>query len=208
MKKLDKETWFKDKIVKSKLEQVWNEEGDYYQACFNEVIMVLKEHKKYYGQNIFEDSRFIGRRYKDMIGAHGIGKTAINIGLITEKAHHYKKKKKNEKITKDHLFGYITIAKTIINAFQKGKIENDENWLKKYFHLWLVIYVTDEEHHKDSIGRSNQKSNVNLNYHEKKRMKHYKNVSSLMIDENFKFRKVNEKYKKTVVQRNNRIDYG
>ena len=38
-------------------------------------------------------------------------------------------------------------------------------------------------------------------------MKHYKNVSTLMIDENFKFRKVNEKYKKTVVQRNNGIDY-
>ncbi len=205
MKKLDKETWFKNEIVKSKLEEVWNEEGDYYQACFNEVIMVLKEHKKYYGQNIFEDSKFIGRRYKDMIGAHGIGKTAINIGLITEEAYYYKKNKK--KITKDHLFGYITIAKTVINAFLQGKIEDDENWLKKYFHLWLVIYVTDEEHHKDSIGRSNQKSNANLNYDYKKQMKHYNKVSRLLIDTNFKFRKINKKYKEAVVQRNNGIDY-
>jgi len=205
VKKLDKETWFKNEIAKSKLEEVWNEEGDYYQACFNEVIMVLKEHKKYYGQNIFEDSKFIGRRYKDMIGAHGIGKTAINIGLITEEAHYYKKNKK--KITKDHLFGYITIAKTVINAFLQGKIEDDENWLKKYFHLWLVIYVTDEEHHKDSIGRSNQKSNANLNYDYKKQMKHYNKVSRLLIDTNFKFRKINKKYKEAVVQRNNGIDY-
>ena len=60
---------------------------------------------------------------------------------------------------------------------------------------------------KDSIGRSNQKSNANLNYDYKKQMKHYNKVSRLLIDTNFKFRKINKKYKEAVVQRNNGIDY-
>ena len=195
----NREKWLENKIVKERLKEVWMNEGEYFQACFDEIIIVLQQHKKKYGLEIFEDSRFITRRYKDMIGAHGIGKTAINIGMISEKALVNKSKKIRP--VKDHVFGYITIARTIINAFLKSDLFNDKNWLEKYLHLWVIIHVTKEEHHRENIKRSNQLSNANLDYKTKKKMNHYTKVSRLLLDKNYKYRQTNMEYKKKVIAR-------
>jgi len=174
--KLNKSDCITGPLVERGLGKIWKEEGDYFKVCFEEVITVLEAHYKKYGDQI-ENRQFITRRYKDMIGAHGIGKTFINIGLYTEDA--LNEKNKGEEIVKDHVFGYITIAKKVVRDFIDKKICKDENWLRKHFHLWLVINVSKEEHKKENILRSNQKNGKNINYDKKKKLEHYKNVSQL-----------------------------
>ena len=79
---LNKSDWIHNDKVKERLDEVWEVEGEYFQVCFEEVIDVLKAHHKKYNDQI-QNRQFITRRYQSMIGAHGIGKTAINIGLCT-----------------------------------------------------------------------------------------------------------------------------
>tara|TARA_Y100000590_G_scaffold219341_1_gene248436 strand:- start:36 stop:644 length:609 start_codon:yes stop_codon:yes gene_type:complete len=198
MKPLNKSDWITDPLVKRRLDEVWEVEGDYFKACFEEVIVVLKAHYKEY-KNEIRNRRFITRRYKDMIGAHGIGKTFINIGLYTEDA--LNEKNKGEEIVKDHVFGYITIAKKVVRDFIDKKICKDENWLRKHFHLWLVINVSKEEHKKENILRSNQKNGDSIDYNDKLKLKHYMDVSNLHIRKDFEPKFANLDYKNELAER-------
>ncbi len=193
--KLNKSGWINNDLVRKRLDEVWKVEGDYFKVCFEEVVTVLEAHHMKYGDQI-ENRQFITRRYKDMIGAHGIGKTAINIGLCTLDA---KKEKDKHKKTKDHMFGYITIANKVVHDFIDNKI--DKNWLRKHCHLWLVIEVTKKEHDRKNILRSDQKSGVNVDYNSKLKLKHYKDVSDLHIKKDFKIRFKNLDYKKDLEER-------
>lgn len=194
MKPLNKSDWINDPLVKKRLGKIWEVEGDYFKACFEEVIVVLKAHYKEY-KNEIRNRRFITRRYKDMIGAHGIGKTAINIGLCTLNANEEKDKHKK---TKDHIFGYITIANKVVHDFIDNKI--DENWLRNHCHLWLVIEVTKKEHGGKNILRSDQKSGVNVDYNSKLKLKHYMDVSNLHIRKDFETKFANLDYKNKLVE--------
>ena len=196
MKPLNKSDWINNPLVKRRLDEVWEVEGDYFKVCFEEVVTVLEAHHKKYGDQI-ENRQFITRRYKDMIGAHGIGKTFINIGLYTEDA--LNEENKGEEIVKDHVFGYITIANKVVADFLAGKINN--KWLKDNFHLWLVINVSKEEHKKENILRSNQKNGKNIDYDKKKKLEHYKNVSQLFyLEKDYKVYNKNKVYKDKLVK--------
>ena len=41
----NREKWLENKIVKERLKK-WMNEGEYFQACFDEIIIVLQQHKK------------------------------------------------------------------------------------------------------------------------------------------------------------------
>ena len=194
-----KSDWFNNQKVQERLKEAWKEEGEYFQVCFEEVIDVLKAHHKKYNDQI-QNRQFITRRYQSMIGAHGIGKTAINIGLCTLAAK--KDREQGEKTVKDHVFGYTTTAKKVVNDFVilKGKIDDGE-WLRNYFHLWLVIEVSKREHRRENILRSDQESGDNIEYDHKLKLKHYKNVSELYIRNDFKIISFNSKFKKELVNR-------
>ena len=203
MKPINKSDWINDPLVKKSLGKIWKVEGDYFKACFEEVIVVLKAHHKKY-RNQIKDRQFITRRYKDMIGAHGIGKTFINIGLCTEDA--LNERKKGNIAKKDHVFGYITIATKVVDEFLKN-INNKneewyEEWLKEYFHLWLVIEVSKEEHKRENINRSNQQSGESIDYDFKLKLNHYKEVSDLYLRDDFKINFKNLDYKNKLVEGN------
>ena len=199
MKPLNKSDWITDPLVKRRLDEVWEVEGDYFKACFEEVIVVLKAHYKEY-KNEIRNRQFITRRYKDMIGAHGIGKTAINIGLCTLNANEEKDKRKK---TKDHIFGYITIANKVVHDFIDKKIDdkNWQNWLRNHYHLWLVIEVTKKEHDGKNILRSDQKSGDSIHYNDKLKLKHYMDVSNLHIRKDFEPKFANLDYKNELAER-------
>lgn len=194
----EKNNWLNNPEVCQRLDEIWKTEGNYFQTCFEEVIVVLEAHHKKYKNQITE-RQFITRRYKDMIGAHGIGKTFINIGLCSEES--ILEKNQGKKTVKDHVFGYVTIAKKVVCDFIDEKI--DENWLEKNFHLWVTIEVSKKEHRKENIQRSDQNSGLNIDYEHKLKLKHYKVVSDLYIKEKFKPRFSNLNYKNELVERRN-----
>jgi len=200
-KPLNKSDWINDDLVKKRLDKVWEVEGDYFKACFEEVIVVLKAHHKKY-KNQIKNRQFITRRYQSMIGAHGIGKTAINIGLCSDAAL---KDRKNGKATvKDHVFGYVSTSRIIVDAFLKNtNNENEqwyEEWLKDNFHLWLVIEVSKKEHKSDNINRANQQSEESIDYDFKLKLNHYKEVSDLYLRDDFKINFKNLDYKNKLVE--------
>lgn len=186
--KIDFNTYFtENKLIKNRLEKEWEINKIYFQACFEEVLIAVEAHYKKYGNIIFE-SKFIGRRYKDMIGAHGIGKTKINIGLISENAVN------SNNITLDHVIGYKTCSKKVINDFKKYNFDIDymkDEWLKNHLHLWLVVKVTKDEHKTENIIRGDEIGDYEKNflndYKMKLKLNHYKNVSQLYLNCNFKF---------------------
>ena len=115
-------------------------------------------------------------------------------------------KKKGNKAKKDHVFGYITIATKVVDEFLKN-INNKneewyEEWLKEYFHLWLVIEVSEEEHKRENINRSNQKSGESIDYDFKLKLNHYKKVSDLYLRDDFKINFKNLDYKNKLVEGN------
>ena len=186
--KIDFNTYFtENKLIKDRLEKEWEINKKYFKECFEEVLVAVETHYKKYDKKIFK-SKFIGRRYKDMIGAHGIGKTKINIGLISEDTI------RNKNITLDHVIGYKTCSKKVINDFKKYNFDISymkDDWLKNHLHLWLVIKVTKEEHKTENIIRGDEISDYEQNflkdYQMKLKLNHYKNVSQLYLNCNFKF---------------------
>ena len=170
-------------LINNRLKVEWDRNCDYFKNCFEEVLYAIDIHYKKYKNRIF-DSKFIVRRYSSMIGAHAIGKTKINIGLISQNAM------SSTNTTMDHVIGYKTVSKKVVYDFKKNNFNINymkEKWLKDHLHLWLVIKVTKEEHKLDNIIRGDDDDDDFLDdYKIKLGLNHYKKVSDIYLKKTFK----------------------
>jgi hypothetical protein len=113
--------------------------------------------------------------YRNCLGYLGIGRQS---GLISG-IRTIESKKKNVKQLNDHVFGVVEIGKRIHKAFEEANFDIDymvNEWLYENLYLWMTIKVAKMEHKRE---------NINQNVHtieEKRQLKHYINVSDLIVE--------------------------
>ena len=115
---------------------------------------------------------------KNTVGYNGIGKTGgINSGLQSTAAIGLK----SEKYTMDHLIGVVKVGTTFEELLKEGNSPDwiVENCLYDNLYMWGTIKVSKEEHKQDNIKR-----NIHL-LEDKMNFKHYKNVSKIVVNEDF-----------------------
>ena len=181
--------------VKRRLNRIWEDEGGEFIERFKEVLVAVKAHYKVYNSDIFSDG-FTSRRYQSMIGAHGIGRTKLDIGLISQNALKIKCNNKNNEnktpLVFDHLIGYKSISKKVVRDFVDDyKLDIDKmanNWVQKYICLWLVVKVTKDEHKSENIQRGDKAGAGITDVKSKLMFKHYREDISILLDKNFKSR--------------------
>tara|TARA_B100000427_G_C15238837_1_gene476813 strand:+ start:74 stop:679 length:606 start_codon:yes stop_codon:yes gene_type:complete len=178
--------------VKRRLKRIWDDEGEKFVKIFKEVLVAVKAHYEVYNLDILSDG-FVSRRYQSMIGAHGIGKTRLDIGLISQNAWKikYSDNKNNTPLVFDHLIGYKSISKEVVQNIIHFKF-NDEylcnNWLENHICLWMGVKVTKEEHKADNIKRGDKAGEGITDVKSKLMFKHYRDDISILLDKNFKSR--------------------
>ena len=114
---------------------------------------------------------------KNTMGYRGIGSSGINSGLCSKNALELKYKfGKDYKydVSDDHVLGATLIGETVEKAIEMSnwnpKLLIKEGWLHDNLHLWGMVRVTKEEHHKDNIVRNKHNLNEKLNF------EHYKSI--------------------------------
>tara|TARA_B110000914_G_C15247786_1_gene347170 strand:- start:43 stop:573 length:531 start_codon:yes stop_codon:yes gene_type:complete len=115
---------------------------------------------------------------KNTVGYNGIGKTGgINSGLQSTAAINLK----SGKYTMDHLVGVVKVGTTFEELLNEGNSPDwiVENCLYDCLYMWGTIKVSKEEHKQDNINR-----NIHL-LEDKMNFKHYKNVSEIVVNEDF-----------------------
>ena len=115
---------------------------------------------------------------KNQVGYNGIGKTGgINSGLQSTAAINLKSKK----YTMDHLVGVVKVGTTFEELLKEGNSPDwiVENCLYDNLYMWGTIKVSSKEHKRENINR-----NVH-NLEDKMNFKHYKNVSEIVVNEDF-----------------------
>jgi len=178
--------------VKRRLKRIWDDEGEKFVKIFKEVLVAVKAHYEVYNLDILSDG-FMSRRYQSMIGAHGIGKTRLDIGLISQNAWKikYSDNKNNTPLVFDHLIGYKSISKEVVQNIIHFKF-NDEylcnNWLENHICLWMGVKVTKEEHKAENIQRGDKAGEGITDVKSKLMFKHYREDISILLDKNFKSR--------------------
>jgi len=184
----------KNPEVKRRLKRIWEDEGDEFIDRFKEVLIAVKAHHKVYKDKILEDG-FVSRRYQSMIGAHGIGRTKLDIGLISQNAWKikYSKKENGNKtpLVFDHLIGYKSISKKVVQDFIDLKLDKEsmcDKWLENHICLWMGVKVTKEEHKAENIQRGDKAGEGITDVKSKLMFKHYREDISILLDKNFKSR--------------------
>jgi len=178
--------------VKRRLKRIWDDEGEKFVKIFKEVLVAVKAHYEVYNLDILSDG-FMSRRYQSMIGAHGIGKTRLDIGLISQNAWKIKYSDNKNKTPRvfDHLIGYKSISKEVVKNIIHFKF-NDEylcnNWLENHICLWMGVKVTKEEHKAENIQRGDKAGAGITDVKSKLMFKHYREDISILLDKNFKSR--------------------
>ena len=178
--------------VKRRLKRIWDDEGEKFVKIFKEVLVAVKAHYEVYNLDILSDG-FMSRRYQSMIGAHGIGKTRLDIGLISQNAWKIKYSDNKNKTPRvfDHLIGYKSISKEVVKNIIHFKF-NDEylcnNWLENHIYLWMGVKVTKEEHKAENIQRGDKAGEGITDVKSKLMFKHYREDISILLDKNFKRR--------------------
>jgi len=178
--------------VKRRLKRIWDDEGEKFVKIFKEVLVAVKAHYEVYNLDILSDG-FMSRRYQSMIGAHGIGKTRLDIGLISQNAWKIKYSDNKNKTPRvfDHLIGYKSISKEVVKNIIHFKF-NDEylcnNWLENHICLWMGVKVTKEEHKAENIQRGDKAGEGITDVKSKLMFKHYREDISILLDKNFKSR--------------------
>ena len=178
--------------VKRRLKRIWDDEGEKFVKIFKEVLVAVKAHYEVYNLDILSDG-FMSRRYQSMIGAHGIGKTRLDIGLISQNAWKIKYSDNKNKTPRvfDHLIGYKSISKEVVKNIIHFKF-NDEylcnNWLENHICLWMGVKVTKEEHKAENIQRGDKAGAGITDVKSKLMFKHYREDISILLDKNFKRR--------------------
>jgi len=178
--------------VKRRLKRIWDDEGEKFVKIFKEVLVAVKAHYEVYNLDILSDG-FMSRRYQSMIGAHGIGKTRLDIGLISQNAWKIKYSDNKNKTPRvfDHLIGYKSISKEVVKNIIHFKF-NDEylcnNWLENHIYLWMGVKVTKEEHKAENIQRGDKAGEGITDVKSKLMFKHYREDISILLDKNFKSR--------------------
>ena len=178
--------------VKRRLKRIWDDEGEKFVKIFKEVLVAVKAHYEVYNLDILSDG-FMSRRYQSMIGAHGIGKTRLDIGLISQNAWKIKYSDNKNKTPRvfDHLIGYKSISKEVVKNIIHFKF-NDEylcnNWLENHIYLWMGVKVTKEEHKAENIQRGDKAGAGITDVKSKLMFKHYREDISILLDKNFKSR--------------------
>ena len=78
-------------------------------------------------------------------------------------------------VSDDHVLGATLIGETVEKAIEMSnwnpKLLIKEGWLHDNLHLWGMVRVTKEEHHKDNIVRNKHNLNEKLNF------EHYKTIN-------------------------------
>ena len=184
----------KNHEVKRRLKRIWEDEGDEFIERFKEVLIAVKAHHKVYIDKILEDG-FVSRRYQSMIGAHGIGRTKLDIGLISQNAWKikYSNKENGNKtpLVFDHLIGYKSISKEVVQDFIDLKLNEEymcDKWLENHICLWMCVKVTKEEHKAENIKRGDKAGEGITDVKSKLMFKHYREDISVLLDKNFKSR--------------------
>ena len=180
--------------VKRRLKRIWDDEGEEFIERFKEVLVAVKAHYKVYDRDILSDG-FVSRRYQSMIGAHGIGRTKLDIGLISQNAWKikYSNKENGNKtpLVFDHLIGYKSISKEVVQDFIDSKFNEDymcNKWLENHICLWMGVKVTKEEHKAENIQRGDKAGEGITDVKSKLMFKHYREDISILLDKNFKSR--------------------
>ena len=115
---------------------------------------------------------------KNAVGYRGIGQGGgLNSGLQSTAAINLK----SGKYTMDHLVGVVKVGTTFEELLNEGNSPDwiVENCLYDCLYMWGTIKVSKEEHKQDNINR-----NIHL-LEDKMNFKHYKNVSEIVVNEDF-----------------------
>jgi hypothetical protein len=158
-------------FIKYKRDLVWGKNKAEWKNCF---MLQLRTLKLFVDNNANEKllNSFV---YRLGLGYWGIGKqSGISSGIISEKALNQKGIKK----TDDHLIGAQSIGRSVREAFELCDFNEEymvNTWLYENLWMWMTIKVTQEEHSSKNISKTI------TNIEEKKMLRHYINVSPLVV---------------------------
>lgn len=157
-------------FIENKRDSVWEKNKEKWKTHFRLQLKVLK----LFIDNQADEQHMASFAYRLGLGYWGVGQQGgIPSGIFSLNAV----TSANTKKTNDHLIGAQLIGKTVHEAFEACDFNEDhmvEYWLYENLWLWITVRVTQDEHKNCNISKTI------TNIEEKKMLRHYINVSSLV----------------------------
>ena len=157
-------------FIEYKRDKLWKKNENEWKSCFRLQLKTLK----LYLDNNASNRLLYSFVYRLGLGYWGIGKQGgIASGVISQASLSGEGVKK----TDDHVIGAQSIGKKIHEEFEACNFDEDymvNTWLYHNLWMWMTIRVTQNEHNSKNISKAI------TNIDEKKRLRHYINVSPLI----------------------------
>jgi hypothetical protein len=155
----------------NKRQQLWDKNQNHYKKWFRRALEQLKLDI----QLNLTDKDLALYTYRLSIGYWGIGKgNGIPSGIRSTATQNLK----SNQTTNDHLFGVVEVGRYVHQELIKMNMDVDRmvnEWLYDNLWLWITIKVSKTEHKSENIARNKHSLD------DKKQLKHYKNVSELIL---------------------------
>lgn len=157
-------------FIENRRDKIWKKNESEWKSCFRLQLKTLK----LYLDNDASERLLYSFVYRLGLGYWGIGKQGgIPSGIISQAVLSGDDVKKTE----DHVIGAQSIGKKIHEEFAACNFNEDymvNTWLYENLWMWMTIKVTQSEHNSRNISKTI------TDIEEKKKLRHYINVSPLV----------------------------